>query len=179
MKYAFVMNSGTLNPEIYSTVYEENGSRYFFSAVHGMKMTRELAKRLADEGYELLDLCGDYTEEKAEETRNSSGGRLKVNFAKYSEEDLKRFDALESANKYGIIVLAFHPGEDLVKLELTSEEFNTYIAIAGTEKIAAQAAKDMVEEGIHFIELCGYFDAEKAEVVAKSIGYAVPLGYCG
>jgi len=86
---------------------------------------------------------------------------------------------LQSTSKYGIIVLSFEPGEDLVKLELTSAEYNTYISIVGKEEMAAQAAKDMVSEGIDFIELCGYFNSEKAEVIAKAIEHKVPLGYCG
>ena len=179
MKYAFIMNSGTLNPETYSTTYENEGSTYYFTAVHGMKMTREVAKKLADEGYDMIDLCGDYNEEKTEEVRKVTEGKIKVNFAKYSDEDTKKFDMLESTSKYGIIVQNFAKGEGLFRLELESEEFNTYIAIAGSEEIAAKAAFIMVEEGINFIELCGYFDEAKAAVIGKAINHEVPIGYCG
>ncbi len=179
MKYAFIMNSRTLNPETYSVVYEHEGNQYYFAGVHGMKMTKELAKKLADDGYELLDLCGDYNEEKAQEVRDASEGKTKINYAKYSDEDLEKLDALQSTDQYGVIVLGFEPSEDLTRLELTSEEYNTYIAIAGSEEIAVRTAKEMVTEGINFIELCGYFTQDKAEVIAEAIDHKVPLGYCG
>jgi len=179
MKYAFIMNSGTLNPESYSVVYEDVENQYFFTGVHGMKMTRELAKKLADDGYELIDLCGDYNEEKADEIRKVSEGKVKVNYAKYTEEEQAKVDALDSMGKFGIIVLGFDLSKDLVKLELTSDEYNTYIAIVAKEEMAAIEAQRMVAEGINFIELCGYFNPEKAAVVAGAIGHKVPLGYCG
>jgi len=179
MKYAFIMNSATQNPDSYSVLYEDAGNQYYFAAVHGMKMSRELAKKLADDGYELIDLCGDYNEEKTEDIRTSSEGKIKVNYAKYTEEEIARFNALKDISKYGIIVLGFDLSKDLVRLKLESEEFNTDIAIVAKEETAVLEAKKMVADGICFIELCGYFDEEKAVVVAEAIGHKVPLGFCG
>lgn len=179
MKYAFVMNSRSLTPERFSLTYEHLGNIYYFTAVHGMKMTRELAVTLAAEEYKILDLCGAYDADKAEDVRNAAEGRLDVSYAKYSDEDQARFEALPSADRYGIIVLGFDPAEELVRLKLESEEYNAYIAIAGSEEAAAQAARDMVLDGIHFIELCGYFDRERAEMIAAAAGRKVPIGYCG
>lgn len=179
MKYAFIMNSGTLNPENYSAVYEDAGNQYFFTGVHGMKMTRELVKQLAEDGYELIDLCGDFNEEKTEDIRKVSEEKVKVNYAKYTEEELAKLNALDSMGKFGIIVLGFNLSKDVVKLELTSDEYNTYIAIVAKEEMAATEAQRMVAEGINFIELCGYFNSEKAAIVAEAIGHKVPLGFCG
>lgn len=179
MKYAFIMNSRTLNPESYSVRYEDGENQYYFTAVHGMKMTREVARKLSDEGYGLIDLCGNYNEEKADEIRKVSEGKVIVNYAKYTEEELAKLEALDSMGKFGIIVLGFDLSKDVVKLELTSDEFNTYITIVAKEEISSFEAQRMVAEGIDFIELCGYFNAEKAAVVAEAIGHKVPLGYCG
>ncbi len=179
MKYAFIANSSSLTPETYSVSYDHEGNHYFLAAVHGMKMTRALAGKLAEEGYQYLDLCGDYSEEKAKDISEAANGKLEVNYAKYSEEDLESLNALPSADRYGVIILGFDPAEDMVRLELKSDEYNTYIAIAGSEKEAAQAASYMVQEGIDFIELCGYFDRDKAQAVADAIGHKVPIGYCG
>ena len=179
MKYAFIMNSAGLDPESYSVTYENGGNQYYFTAVHGMKMTRELAAKLAADGFDLIDLCGDFDEEKALEVEKCTAGKIKAHYAKYSEEELAKFDALESTGEYGIIVLGFDLTEDIVRLELTSEEYNTYIAIVAKEEMAADEAKKMVADGINFIELCGYFDSEKAEKVANAIEYKVPVGYCG
>ncbi len=179
MKYAFIMNSGTLNPENYSVPYEDEGNHYFFTAVHGMDMARALVIQLAEDGYELIDLCGDYDADKAADLKNASGGRIEINYAKYSEAELAKFNALSSSDRYGIIVLGFSMSKDPVRLELTSEEYNTYISIVAAEETAVLEAKRMAEEGIHFIELCGYFSADKAEKIKKAVDYKIPIGYCG
>ncbi|QOX64444.1 hypothetical protein FRZ06_14395 [Anoxybacterium hadale] len=185
MKYAFIMNSRSLTPETFSLSYEEQGNVYYFAAVHGMKMTRELALKLVQQEFKIIDLCGNYNAEKAADVRNAAEGLLEVSYAKYSQEDQARFEALTVSDKYGIIVLGFEsaqekdPSESLMRLELQSEEYNTYIAIAATEELAAQAAQDMAAEGIHFIELCGYFDEEKAGEIADAVEHKIPIGYCG
>lgn len=179
MKYAFIMNSRTLDPERYSVLYEDQGNQYFFTGVHGMNMTRENAKKLAAEGYQLIDLCGNYGEKKADDIAKEAGDTVKVNYAKYSAEDEEKFNNMPSSDRFGIIVLGFDLSSELVRLELESDEFNTYIAIVSREEFAAREAQKLVEEGIHFIELCGYFNAEKAAVVADAIESKVPVGYCG
>ena len=179
MKYAFIMNSRSLTPETFSAAYAYQGNEYYFAAVHGMKMTRELVLKLSEQEFKLVDLCGNYNLDKAEEVSRAAEGRLEVSYAKYSDVDQARFEALQRTDRYGIIVLGFEPAEELVRLELRSEEYNADIAIAATEELAAQAARGMVAEGIHFIELCGYFDQEKAEKIADAVEHEIPVGYCG
>jgi dihydropteroate synthase len=179
MKYAFIMNSGTLNPESYSTLYEDRQNRYYFAAVHGMDMAVELAEKLAAEGYDFIDLCGDFDAEKTEKIQKAAGKKLQVNFAKYTEEGLAKFEALTENDRYGIIVLGFDQKEERVRLTIESDEYNSYIAIVDKEESAAAEAKKMVEEGIHFIELCGYFNAKKAAAVSEAINHRIPIGYCG
>ena len=179
MKYAFIMNSGTLDPESYSTLYEDRRNQYYFAAVHSMEMAKTLAKRLADEGYDFIDLCGDFDTEKASDIKKAADGKVQVNYAKYTEEELARFNALPAIDRYGIIVLSFDMKGDPVWLTLESEEYNTWIALVADEETAALEAKKMTEHGIHFIELCGYFTASKAEKILEAIDHKVPVGYCG
>ncbi|HML36418.1 MAG TPA: DUF6506 family protein [Bacillota bacterium] len=179
MRYAFIMNSGHFTPEDYSVRYEDEGSQYYFAAVHSMDMTRDLARTLAAEGYGIIDLCGDFDEAKAEETAAASGGKIEVNYAKYTKEELEKFEALASIARYGIIVMGFDFSKTAVRLELTGDEFNTYISIVDSEETAANEAKKMAADGINFIELCGYFDLEKADRIMKAVDYKVPVGYCG
>lgn len=179
MKYAFIMNSGTLSPETYSELYKDRQNQYYFAAVHGMAMTLELANKLGGEGYDFIDLCGDFDAEKAEEVRNAADKKANVCYAKYTDEELEKFNALTVSDRFGIIVLGFDQKEEVVRLKLESEEYNTYIAIVDNEETAACEAKKMVEEGIHFIELCGYFNGKKAAVVSEAIEYKIPIGYCG
>lgn len=179
MKYAFIMNSGTLDPETYSTLYEDRKNQYYFAAVHGMNMARQIAKKLADDGYDFIDLCGDFDAEKAADIKKAADGKVQVDYAKYTEEELARFNALPAIDRYGIIVMGFDMKEASVLLTLESEEYNTWVAIVPDEEAAAREAVKMTEQGLHFIELCGYFTAAKAEKIMSAIDHKVPVGYCG
>jgi len=178
-KYAFLANSAGLGPDKYSVTYENDRFCCYISAVHGMKMPCEIAEKLAAEGFELIDLCGDFNLEKAEEIRKAADGKLNVCYAKYTEENQKKYDALESMNEYGIIIMGEGIGDKPEKLELRDDEYNTYVTIVGSDEMAKAAAKEMVAQGIHFIELCSYFDLEKAEAIADTVDRKVPFGYCG
>lgn len=178
-KYAFFANSARLSPDKYSLTYENDEFYCYVSAVHGMKMARELAAKLSEQGIEYLDLCGDFDAEKAEDIKNASGGKLDVCYAKYTKENQEQFDALEAMNEYGLIIMGKGMGDAPERLELRDEEYNTHIAIVASDQMAIEVAKDMVEKGIHFIELCGYFNLEKAEMISEAIGRKVPVGYCG
>ena len=179
LKYAFIMNSRGLTPETYSVTFSNDAFYYYIAAVHGMKMTREIVKKLAAEGFNLVNLCGDYNAEKAEDVRSATDHKIEVRYAKYSEEDLQKLDTMESLNEYGIIFMEDGIGDKAEKFRLETEEYNTSITFANSNEMAVEAAKEMVEQGVLFIELCSYFDLKKADEIAEAIGHKVPIGYCG
>ena len=178
-QYAFIANSAGLDPDKYSLVYENDEFYCFVGAVHGMEMAQALAAAFADRGFQLIDLCGDFDEKKAESIKKAAEGKLDVCYAKYSEENQKKFEAMSTSNEYGIIIMADGMGDCTEWLELKDEEYNTTVAIVGSDAAAEEAAKEMVIKGIHFIELCSYFDREKADAIEKAIDAKVPVGYCG
>ena len=179
-KYGFIMNSRGLTPETYSVAYQNDEFYCYIAAVHGMKMTRELAKKLVYEGIELIDLCGAYDEEMAQDVLESTGDdSLEVCYAKYTQEQEEKFNSLDCEEEYGIIVKASGIKEKPHYLEMESEEFNTRIALVGSDAMAIEAAKEMIDKGICFIELCSYFDLEKTEAILAATGRKVPIGYCG
>lgn len=176
---AFILNSRSLTPETYSAEYKNEQFHFYMTAVHGMKMTCEVAVRLADEGFEYLDLCGNYNEEKLIRVQEASGRRLKLSYAKYTEEQQQKFGELESQNEYGLIIMAKGSENKPQRIEMESNEFNTHIALVYSDEMAIEVAQDMVNHGVNFIELCSYFDFEKAETIIEAIGRKVPVGYCG
>jgi hypothetical protein len=46
-------------------------------------------------------------------------------------------------------------------------------------EMACQAAIDLMEKGIAFIELCTWFDEEKTRAIIEYISGKVPVGSCG
>lgn len=178
-KYAFILNSQTLTPESYSKVYENEEFYCRIAAINSMEMCYDLARKLAEDGVQLIDLCGDFDQEKAEAVRKATRDEVKVCYAKYTEEEILKLEALPSLNEYGIIIKAGGIGKTPVRAELKSSECNTYVAFVEDDSMAHAVANEMVKEGINFIELCSYFTKEKAEELVETIAHKVPVGYCG
>ncbi|HZK02121.1 MAG TPA: DUF6506 family protein, partial [Anaerovoracaceae bacterium] len=131
-----------------------------------------------DEGFSNIDLCGAFNAEMAAKVSKATGGKIDVKYTKYSPEDSQRMDELESLKEYGIILME-SPLTEIEWLHMKSDEFNTTVGLVNSLESACIAAKKMVDDGIVFIEMCRWFDKEKAEAVIDAIEGAVPVGYCG
>lgn len=178
--YAFIVNSEGLTPEDYSWNYENDEMKFKFFATSGMDMTKKYAKKLADEGFEYIDLCGDFDADMAKEVEMATDGKIEVNYAKYFDEEIKKLEKLPSLGEYGIIINAPGLPEGSTKTQkLVGAEFNTTIVFVGDDEMAKAAAESLVDEGIAFIELCSYFDELKAIEIINAIKGRVPVGYAG
>ncbi|MGI6732047.1 MAG: DUF6506 family protein [Anaerovoracaceae bacterium] len=178
-KCAFILNSRSLSPETYSAEYKNEEFHFYMAAVHGLKMTCELAEQLGDEDFNCLDLCGFYDEKMEARVQEAAGANLKVSHAKYTKEQQEKFNQLESQKEFGLIIMAKGTENKPQRIEMESLEINTHIALVNSEEMAVKVAREMIQHGIDFIELCSYFDAEKAEAFIEGIGRQVPVGYCG
>lgn len=177
-KYAFIFESATMTPEDFTLVHQNESDYSLLAAVKSVKMAGEFAKKLVGEGIVKIDLCGAFNDETARKVGEEAGGRADIRYARYKDDDGKRVDELESLNEYGIILM----DSSLTESEWTykkSEEFNTTIVFVGNLDGACKAAKKMVDDGIIFIEMCRWFDEEKATTVIDAIDNAVPVGFCG
>ena len=149
LKYAFIMESGTLTPETHTVIHENRDNYDIVAAVNSLKMAEELAKKLAGEGFSNIDLCGAFDAEKAAKVAAATDGKIDVRYTKYSPEDSKRMDTMKSLKEYGIILME-NPIPKTDWLYMYSDEFNTTIALVNSLESACEAAKKMVDDGIIF-----------------------------
>ena len=180
LKYAFIANSENMTPEDYHWEYDNDEMKFRFYATNNMDATKKCAQKLADEGFEYLDLCGDFDAAKAKEVENAAMGRISVAYAKYSKDEEEKFESLQKMDDYGLIVMApgLEPGAVKIK-KMPSPEFNTTIALVGDDEASIAAARDFASDGIDFIELCGYFDDTKTKNIIRAIDGKTPVGSCG
>lgn len=178
--FAFIVNSEGLTPEDYYWNYENEEFKFKFFATSNMEMTKKYAKKLADDGYENIDLCGDFNDDMAKEVAGATDGRINVMYAKYFDNELEKLERLPELGEYGIIINAGGiPEGTTITEKIIGSEFNTTIVLVPDDKMAEAAAQSLVDEGIDFIELCSYFDSQKAEDIINAIKGRVPVGYCG
>ncbi len=177
LKYAFLINSKTLTPETYSREFVGKNFHGYICAVNSFKKACEIAGKLADEGFQEIDLCGDYGLEKAKVIKDSLGSRVKIFYEIYEDGEEDKFEALSSLNPWGVIINVGETWERDRYFLLQSSEFDTHVACVKDLEEALQAARQMQKNGVAFIELCGYFDKEKRDQIISAIEGKMPVGY--
>lgn len=179
-KYAFLLNSETLTPESYTGTIESDAFIANVYAVNSMEMACETSKKLVDDGVQLIDLCGDFDEEKSEGIKSYVGKPFDIAYAKYTESEMEKLSALgDDIDTYGIIIKVEGTDPNQHFLDLKSEELYTRVVGVSTMGEACEQAKKMTEDGIAFIELCSAFDEKAAEQIIDAINGKVPVGYAG
>jgi len=178
MKFAFIANIAGITPETYSAAFETEEAYNLIAGVDGMDAAKEYVKKLADEGYDLINLCGDFDEEITEELRSIAGEAVEIQHADYSAEELAKLEKLESFKNYGIIIIDNSIDEAHEEL-LQSEACDAKVIFVNSIDMAKEAGKKLVDEGADFIELCSWFDKEKMEEIVEATENKVPVGTCG
>lgn len=177
-KFAFMMNIPGESPETYSAMFENSEEYDLFVGSDNMEMAAGLVKKYAEEGFDLIDLCGDFNEDLVNKFTEIAQGKLKIYYADYFPEELEKLEALPSLSEYGIICIA--DGLDkMERLEILSSRCNTSIRLVTDLDMACQAAGELLDKGVYFIELCSWFDAEKTLAVIAAVDGKLPVGSCG
>lgn len=79
--------------------------------------------------------------------------------------------------KYGYIILGDGYQAAQHRATISSPQFSSHIICAETVKEAIIIAKQMVQDGIEVIELCGEFGQSGAFQIVNAINCKVPVGY--
>lgn len=178
LKYAFIENVEGASPETYAATYDNAESHSLVVGTSSFDMTMELIKKLDGEGFTLIDLCGDFDDEATAKFVAAVKGDIKIRHADYLPAELDKMEALDSLQEYGIV--AVMRGVDQTEaISIKSDTCNTYVRFAKDMEAAKAAAKELVNQGVYFIELCSFFDREKTEAVIDAIEGKVPVGSCG
>ena len=177
-KYAFIENVEGASPENYSFVYENEESTSLVAGTSSFEMTEELVKKLDSEGYDLIDMCGDFDDEAVEKLLSVTKSGIEICHAGYLPAQLEKIEALESLREYGIVIV-MDGVEETEKFTLESEACNTYVRFTKDLEAAKAAAKELADEGVYFLELCSYFDRPKTLEIIDAVDGRIPVGSCG
>ncbi|HPR23691.1 MAG TPA: DUF6506 family protein [Bacillota bacterium] len=177
-KFAFIINLPGESPGSFSRIYETKESLSRVLATGSDEMTRETVKKLAEEGYELVNFCGDFDDEMTKRYYEAAEGTIEMRHADYFPKEMEKLEASSSLKEYGIIIIA-RGTEETYKIKMKSPDCNVNVCFVKDIDSAKTAVCQLVADGIDFIELCSWFDKEKTEVVIEAIGGKVPVGSCG
>ena len=177
IRYALMINVPGESPATYSKVYETQENYDLYVGTGDMDMATELMKQLSEEGFEMVNLCGDFDDEIVQRFIKIGQGKIKVSAARYSPQELLKLEELTSLKEYGFI--SFMPSiEQIECLDLFSNECNTHVFLVRDLEMACEAAAKLIEMGADAIELCGWFDSLKTQAIIDAIHCKVPVGSC-
>lgn len=178
MKFAFIANVAGVTPETYSTVYETKENYALVAGVDGMDAAKEYVKKLAGEGFDLINLCGDFDDEITAEMQEIAGENIRIKHADYTTDETVKLNFLESFKYYGIIIL-LDDEEKIHEEVLRSEACDAHIMFVKDMRTAKNAAKMLLEKRMDFIELCSWFDRLRLDEIVEATENRLPIGTCG
>ena len=177
-KFAMIIHVPNESEDTYSKVYSNHGAHELYAGVSDNEMAIELLKRLFDEGYNHINLCGYFDEDTLNIMRKMAGPDVKIQGAKYLPSEEKKLNLITSFNECGFISYVEEVTEPEY-LALLSENGNTYVSFVNSLEMACEEVKRFEEKGIYLVDLCGWFDLYKTQEIIACAGSSIPVGSCG
>lgn len=177
-KYAFIANVDGAAPENYSFTYDNAESHSFIAGTSSFEMTEELVKKLDEEGYDLIDLCGDFDDEAVKKLLSVTKSEMEILHADYLPEELAKLEKLDSFKEYGLVIV-MDGVEETKAFELNNEECNMHVRFTKDLEGAKAAAKELADKGVYFLELCSFFEKDFTLEIIKAVDGKIPVGSCG
>ncbi|MEG0829402.1 MAG: DUF6506 family protein [Anaerovoracaceae bacterium] len=178
LKFAFIMNVPGTSPDKDFAVFENEESYTLLAETSTYEMTEALVLKLAKDGITIVDLCGDFDDLAVERLTKATNGKVQVRHADYFPDEMAKMDKLPSLKEYGIII-AMDGVQTTQIREILNKECNTYVHFIKDLEGAKTAAKNLLNQGVYFIELCSWFDKEKTQSLIHAVEGKLPIGSCG
>lgn len=176
LKYAFISEIKGVNPENYYAIYENKECFHLITGSPDMNTTEELVKRLISEGYTMMEFCGAFNQEKLDKLSMAAGGKATMSYVRYFPEELDKMNKISSLKEYGLII---EGADNLTEVCIKSDSCNIYAYFIKDMEMAIEAAHKLVEKGVCFMELCGWFKEDRTREIIKAIDGSVPVGSVG
>lgn len=176
-KFAFIINVEGADPATHKAELQgKNLNRIY--CVDGKDAAEGLVKDLDKEVFRIFNFCGDFTAKDMEKYEADVTGGAKFQNARYAPEQKEKLEKLDSFAEYGVIIIDSGM-VGIRKAEISAPGCNVRVRFIRNVKEAGNAAMELVDEGIDFIELCSWFDGEKTGAIIKAVDGKVPVGSCG
>lgn len=176
LKYAFISEIKGVTPDNYYAIYENEECFNLIIGSPNMQTTEDLVKRLASEGYTMMNFCGAFNEELLEKLRTATGRNVKMAYVRYFPEELEKLTKLPSLKEFGLII---EGADKLTDVCIESDSCNIHAYFVRDMEMAKEAAKKLVEKGVYFIEMCGWFKEDMTRDIIHAISSSVPVGSAG
>ncbi|MDL2211807.1 DUF6506 family protein [Erysipelotrichaceae bacterium OttesenSCG-928-M19] len=83
IKFAFILTGGQKHPLPEYLQFDNPNNTTKICGVDSIETACQVAKELADDGYNLIELCGDFQAEGAQKVIDAVAGKAKVGYIIY------------------------------------------------------------------------------------------------
>ena len=175
MKYAFIFDCDIPSGEDFNCQVGMGQEICLVAGVSPISEAIPLAKKLAAEGFDTMGFCGAFDDEMIAKIGEAVGPDVAVNQMRYLPEQQKMLDEMNSYREYGVLIQADGLTGN-ARFLLRNDNSNTKVCFVPNWENAKRAATELYEEGIYFIECCGWFKESMVyELIDMTCG-TIPIG---
>lgn len=85
IKFAFILTGGNKHPHPDYLMFDNEKNTTKICGVDTIETAYEVAKELVAEGYNLIELCGDFQKDGAQKVIDAVEGKAKIGYVIYPE----------------------------------------------------------------------------------------------
>ena len=186
---AYMVIGSKYDPEKDCATMESEKSILHLYTVNTIDQAIEKAKKMVEEGFHSLTLCGGFREQGAQKIVDATDGKLAVSYIVHlpCQDELFRslFQNKELSSEkpragYMVITSKFDPEKDHAYID-HPEKGETHLFAVKSKEQSIEVAKQMLQNGFYSLELCGGFREQGAQAIIDAtdgklaVGYAVHL----
>ncbi len=178
MKFGFIFKTGCSVGKDFIVFSKAGDTLAKVIGVESVDMGREGVEILSQWGVKIYDFSGDFSKEQLGEYEKIFSGEYQFNLMKYLPGQREKLEKVKDLSKYGVIVrngdIEGYQREELVCPKKTA----TIYFVKDLEK-AKEAIKEMIKEGVEYVELCSYFNLDRTKQLIEEVGGKIPIGTSG
>lgn len=175
MKYAFIFDCDIPSGEDFNCQVGMGQEICLVAGVSPISEAIPLAKKLAAEGFDTMGFCGAFDEEIIAQIKEAVGAHVSVNQMHYLPEQQKMLEEMNSYREYGVLIQADGLTSN-ARFLLKNEKCNAKICFVPNWDNAKKAVAELFEEGIYFIEACGWFKESMVYELIETTCGTIPIG---
>jgi len=175
MKYAFIFDCDIPSGDDFFCQVGVGQEVCLVAGVSPIEDAIPLAQKLAAQGFDTMGFCGAFDDAMIAKIQDAVGAEVSVTQMQFLPEQLEMLSEMNSFREYGVLIQADGLTSN-ARFLLKNESCNAKICFAPNWNSARDAVKELFEEGIYFIECCGYFkESMVREMITMTCG-TIPIG---
>jgi hypothetical protein len=175
MKYAFIFDCDIPSGEDFNCQVGFGQEVCLVAGVSPIEDALSLAQKLASQGFTEMGFCAAFDDGMISKIKIAVGAEVNVHQMQYLPEQLEMLGEMNSFREYGVLIQADGLTSN-ARFLLKNDSCNAKICFAPNWNCAKDAVKELFEEGIYFIECCGWFKESMVRDMIQMTCDTIPIG---